>query len=301
MIKQNIKDVRKTAKRLDFPKEVIIETSAYCNLNCTMCPQSRLTRERGHMDNGLFVKIVNEVSQESPKSRIWPAIMGEPLLDPGIYDKMKIAQDAGAEICFNTNAVLLEIKNAERLIDSGVVDYYIGLDALKKDTYDKIRKGGDYQAAVRNTLALIPLVREAGGTVYAQFIDQDDNEVEREDFIKFWTGEGAAVKVRPRLGWGLGIETNSLVVPNSERDFPCPWITRTMSIHWNGQVVQCDADWDNKDVVGDVNNQTIKEIWDGELHRRRERQWALDFAFGNCDKCKDWQAGTSYFYYPEKK
>jgi len=86
----------------------------------------------------------------------------------------------------------------------------------------------------------------------------------------------------------------------SERDFPCPWITRTISIHWNGSIVQCDADWDDKDVLGNVNTITIKDIWDGELAKNRERHWNKDYNFGNCDKCKDWQAGKSYFYYPEE-
>ena len=45
---------------------------------------------------------------------------------------------------------------------------------------------------------------------------------------------------------------------------------------------------------------TIKEIWETELAERREKHWNNDFSHELCKECKDWQAGRSYFFYPEK-
>ena len=298
MIKQNLEDVRKTVGRHPFPLEVIVEVASYCNLSCPMCPQKNLTRKRGFMSNDLFRGIVNEMAEVSPTSRLWPAIMGEPLMDAGIFEKMRMACEKSIHVCFNTNAYYLNKIAAKTLVDIGVKEFYIGLDAITENTYNKVRPDGNYYTSLKNTVRLIDIAHDSGAKVYAQFIDMEENEAERDEFIRFWTGVGAIVKVRPKLGWGLGVETKSLTVPDSERDFPCPWITRTLSVHWNGAVVQCDADWDDKDVVGDANTQSLKQIWDGALASRRDRHWKLDFDFGNCNKCKDWQAGKSYYFYP---
>lgn len=299
MIKQNVEAVKDTLKLRPFPLEVIVETVSHCNLSCIMCPQPKITRERGYMPLGMFEKIVDEIKEVSPKTRIWPAIMGEPLMDPTILDKLSYAAEAKLHICLNTNAMLLTPEMSKVLVDIGVKDFYVGLDAMFPATYAKIRVDGDFSSVVRNTIALINEAKKTDAEVCVQFIDMEENDSEMKQFISFWTGVGAVVKVRPRLGWGLGVDTDGLVLSDAERDFPCPWLNRTISIHWNGAVVQCDADWDDKDVVAHFPEKSIKQIWDSELAEKRERHMNLDFDFGNCKDCKDWQAGKSYFYYPK--
>jgi len=260
MLKQRVEEIKSTLGRFDFPKEVIVEVSSCCNLKCVMCPQQQLTRERKFMSNDIFFKIVDEIKKESETKRIWPAIMGEPLLDPEIIKKMSYAGSSELDIHFNTNALLMNEKVAENLIISGVKSFYIGLDAVNMSTYKKVRVGGSYHDAVKNTIKLLEMAKGSDVKVYAQFIDMDENEGERDDFIEFWKGMGAIVKIRPRLGWGLGVDTDRLVLQDSQRDFPCPWLNRTISIHADGNIVQCDADWDDKNVIGNVNNKSIKEI-----------------------------------------
>lgn len=299
MVKQRIEEIKGTLKRHSFPLEVIVEVTSYCNIDCIMCPQKDLTRERGHMDNSVFNKIADEVAEHSETKRIWPAIMGEPLKDPDILKKMEYASKKCLDIKFNTNALMLTDEIIDGLLNCGIKSFYIGIDAATKDAYDKIRVGGDYDLMVKNTEKLINAAKKYDAKVFAQFIDMEENENEAEAFAKFWTLRGAIAKIRPRLGWGLGVETKGLVIPDSDRDFPCPWLTRTISIHSSGAIVQCDADWDDKDVLGNIKDTTIKEVWDTVLAEKREKHWKLDFDFGNCNKCKDWQAGKSYYHYPD--
>ncbi len=127
----------------------------------------------------------------------------------------------------------------------------------------------------------------------------DENEKELEDFKKYWLENGVIVKIRPKLGWGTGVNADNLNLPDSERDFPCPWLTRTVSIHWNGKFAQCDADYEGIYSPGNLSTTSIKKIWRGELANRREKHWNLDFSHELCVKCKDWQAGRSQFYYPK--
>ena len=290
MLKQNVIDAKNSLERYDFPRDVVIETSAFCNLNCVMCPQGKMERERGYMKLDVFKKIVDEVSWESPDTRIWIAIMGEALLNPHIVDMVRYATDFGLHVYFNTNAMLLNKDMADRLIDENVHQFLIGLDATTEEVYKKIRRGGDFDTVVENAKYLI------GKTdVLMQFIEMEENQHQTEEFIDYWTGLGARVKARPRLGWGPGVSADNLIVPESER-FPCPWLLRTVSIHWNGKMAQCDGDYEGGYSPGDVNEQTIKAVWEGELAKRRERHWNHDFTFPSCQKCKDWQAGRSYYY-----
>jgi radical SAM protein with 4Fe4S-binding SPASM domain len=137
--------------------------------------------------------------------------------------------------------------------------------------------------------------------ITVQIIEQQDNRHQIEEFKQYWLDKGAVVKVRPRLGWGKGVDAPELVMEQDQRVGPCPWLVRTVSIHWNGTVVQCDGDWDQRWPVGDLNRQTLEEVWLGELAKRRELHRSHDFDFDPCRNCKDWQAGLSEFYFPKEK
>ena len=41
----------------------------------------------------------------------------------------------------------------------------------------------------------------------------------------------------------------------------------TMTIKSNGEAAMCMEDFNNEIILGDVNNQTLKEIWDGEEYK----------------------------------
>jgi len=289
MIKQNIEDVKNTLKKYDFPQDIIIEITAHCNLQCIMCPQKLLTRPKGNMSFETYKKIINEAAPYKP--RIWPAIMGEPfLLKERLFFYIGYAKEMGLDVYLNTNATVMYdwLALLARFEPKEII---IGIDAIEKETYKKIRVGGDFDKVLASTFFLI----QNGYNVTVQFIEMEENKDETERFKDFWVKKGARVKIRPRLGWGTGVKEYNLIIPDSER-IPCSWLTRTVSIHWDGTIAQCDADWDNKYNVANVNTTTIKDAWNGELAKRRERHWEGDFDFEPCKSCKDWQSGRSYYY-----
>src|SRR6059058_5357275 len=79
-MKPNLEDVKSTLVKTQFPVSVIVETIAYCNLRCCMCPQPALKRARGEMDFEIFRKIADEIALENPNTDLWLALMGEPLM-----------------------------------------------------------------------------------------------------------------------------------------------------------------------------------------------------------------------------
>ncbi|MBI4647272.1 MAG: radical SAM protein [Bacteroidia bacterium] len=290
-------------ERYNFPKEVIIETSSFCNLKCIMCPYPMLKRQKGVMDFKIFKKIADEIMTEAPSTNLWAAIMGEPLMK---WDSLKVmlnyAKEIGLEnINLNTNSTYLTESVTEELLNISVSKLLVSLDSYSKSTYDKIRKGGDFNQVQKNIEYFLKRKEQKGLSnpdVIMQFIIMDYNEHEIEEFKKFWLKKGAIVKVRLKLGWGNYTMAEDLDKAKIKRDFPCPWLLRTISIHWNGKFAQCDADYEGQYFPGDIRTQSIKEVWQGELAKRREKHWNLDFSHVLCRSCMDWSVGRSIFYYP---
>lgn len=287
-------------REYSFPLLVIVESTNICNLSCIMCPSSIQSRERGVMSFDIWKKIVDEVAEKSPESTIWPAIMGESLTIGGPFlEMLEYSYKKGVKVVLNTNAVLFTDELIDKILSFNLQEIIVGIDAVTSDTYNEIRRGGDFKRVVNNVLEL--LKRNTGKTrITVQFIEQETNSAETEDFKKFWLSKGANVKIRPQLGWGAGVKAPNLVLRQDERIGRCPWLIRTVSIHWNGRVVQCDADWDQKYVAGDLSVNTLEEIWNGELAKRRQKHHDNDFEFEPCKNCNDWQAGLSDFYIPDK-
>lgn len=305
MIKPDLEGVKQTLEKYPYPVDIIVEVTRFCNLACIMCPYPVLERPQGEMSFATFKKIVDETARENPSVRIWLAIMGEPLLvGEKLADYIRYAKEQGiGEVCLNTNAVFLTAKMTEKLIASGLDKILVSIDGFSKESYDQIRVGGDYELVRKNVETALALKKVSGSKtpeIIAQFIVMDENQHEVEAFKAYWLSKGATVKIRPKLGWGDAIPSSVLdsVAEETER-FPCAWLTRTVSIHWDGSFSQCDADHEGLYSPGHLDRDTIKAVWDGVLAERRQRHWNGDYLFKPCDTCKDWLAGRSYFFYPE--
>jgi radical SAM protein with 4Fe4S-binding SPASM domain len=304
-----ILEVQKKQGRLedagDFPKVVLIDTISYCNLKCSMCVHKEMKRRKGIMPWNLFAKIVDEIAETDKNVRIWMVFFGEALLlkkrKPTIFDMIAYAKRKGlSDVVLNSNANLLDEEAAKELICSGLDAIYIGIDAFKPETYAKVRVGGNYEKAVRNTLWLIKLKNSMNSEkpeVFIQFVEMDINQNEKEDFIQFWNQQGAAVKIRPKVSWAGFIDAPNLVLDREER-WPCYWAMQTMSITDTGKVVTCAVDLDAAFIAGDINNQSLKEVWNGRLKELRQCHLFKQFHAlpENCRECRDWQAARADYY-----
>ncbi|WP_432467504.1 radical SAM/SPASM domain-containing protein [Agarivorans sp. Z349TD_8] len=304
MIEPNLEDVKKTLREYKFPVDVIVEVTNYCNLRCIMCPYPGLKRPKGNMDFSIFKKIVDEIAAVSPNTRIWLAIMGEPLLlGNKLIEMIKYAKSNNIQVNLNTNAVYLDKELGEKLLNASVDYIIVSIDGVSEDSYNKIRVRGDFNKVVDNVTTVLEHKRkhpEIKTKIVSQFIVMDENEPEVEEFKNYWLSKGAIVKIRPKLGWGDAVKACNLEQVRSEVErFPCAWLTRTVSIHWDGTISQCDADYEGLYSPGSLLNNSIKEIWDSQIAIRRQNHWNNNFDFEPCKSCNDWLAGRSYFYYPE--
>ncbi|ABR30373.1 hypothetical protein SU69_02600 [Thermosipho melanesiensis] len=295
---QRIQDENKNL----FPSVVLIDSISYCNLKCAMCPHKDMTRKPGIMSWKLYKKIVDEIAIEKPEARVWITFFGEGLMLNDLDKRIKYAKEKGLkDVVLNSNGNLLNKKWAERLIKAGLDVLYIGIDAFEEDTYKKIRVKGNLTKVIEGVLIYKKLLDEIGEKtqkLVVQFVEMPENENELEKFVDFWKKQGVYVKIRPKVSWAGKVKAENL------KDFkfrlPCNWAMNSINISDQGKICMCAVDLNCEVIFGDVNKQSIKEIWNTTLKEFRlnhlEGKW--DKLPKLCRNCKDWQSSYASYIEP---
>ena len=111
-----------------------------------------MKEEIGYMDYGIYKDIFKKNIEHLPYS-IKLNWRGEPLLHPKIADMVAFAKDIGVhEVQLNTNGLLLTKELAIDLAEAGLDRIIISMDGFTKETYEKIRRGGDFYQLCDNLL-----------------------------------------------------------------------------------------------------------------------------------------------------
>ncbi len=294
----DLNKVTRTQEAVDFPQVILIDNFNGCNLQCSMCDHKNIRNYRPiqFLDKNLYRKIIDEIAIENPHARVWEIFFGDPFLCKDIAERIRYAKDKGlTDVVTNTNGVLMTPERSEAVIRAGLDATYVGIDAATKETYDKIRIGGDFEKAVSNVLAYRDLLKKCGKPsqqLYVQFVQSDINEQEVDRFKAFWTAEGVKVKIRPKISWAGLIEAKNLRRNDQVERKPCYWLMKTMSICADGEVALCAVDLHCQVKCGNAKNATLKELWNRKL--KEYRAMHLQGRFSElpplCRDCSDWQS-----------
>lgn len=295
-------------KMLNFPNTVLIDTVSFCNLKCSMCVHKAMKRKKSFMDWNIYTKIIDEVAAKNKDARIWMEFFGDPFVrakyKPTIFDMVKYAKDKGLrDVVINTNGCLMNEENARKIIAAGIDAIYVGIDAFSEKTYNENRCGGNYQETVNNLLTLLRIKKEEKLdklNVYAQFVEMDNNINERQAFVDFWTSKGAYVKIRPMVTWAGKID-REVKTENLKNRMPCSWIMDCIVIADDGRVPNCACDLDVSNSFGNINENSIEEIWNTTIKdfRAKHLEHRFDELNDICKNCRDWQSSGEMIYEPK--
>ena len=239
--------------------EVRIETTNLCNAKCIICPREKLTRPLTTMDMQHFNKLVAEAKSLGAES-ISIFGYGEPLLDKGIADKIKLCTDFGLETFITTNASLLDIEVAHAILEAGLTHIRFSVHGVHKN-YEKVH-GLDYnntQRNIANFIAINKIKFKHQCKVSMSCIPLNGESVEffREQF------EGAVdwLEIWKPHNWTDGKEFRQIkrIKKSCGRPFNGP-----VQINADGKAMICCFDYDAKLTVGNTHDNTIEEILKGE-------------------------------------
>src|SRR3989440_4656293 len=142
------------------PVCLYLETTNRCNLLCTTCPRTFEALEPpGDMDWSLFTAIVDQF----PKiARVVLHGVGEPMMVRALPRMIRYLKDRGTYVLFNTNGTLLSEKKGRELIDSGLDELRVSLDAAEPVAFKQVRGRDMFARIVRNVREFRALQRALG-------------------------------------------------------------------------------------------------------------------------------------------
>ena len=223
-----------------FPIVLDVELTNYCNFKCAMCPTGNkmVKREKGFISNALMDKIIFEAAQF--KTAIRFVRWGEPLYHPRLLGFVKAIHGLSLLCHINTNGSLLDIDFIHEII-------HIPLDSIKISVHMYSVEDMVKQLYLRRNFRKKPFIHV--GTTKNEL--HGFEQVFRETFSPF------ADKVT--ISKTKDLKQQSDIIPD-----PCSEVFDKLSINWDGTVSACCADYDKKMLVGDLNKQTLKQIWDSD-------------------------------------
>jgi MoaA/NifB/PqqE/SkfB family radical SAM enzyme len=162
------------------------------------------------------------------------------------------------------------------LLDSGLDFLGVSIDGDNKEEYESIRIGADFDEVVSNIRTFLEMKKERGQAkpyVSFQMIKLRDNPRQFIDPEFIASFDGLPVdefSFRNPHDW-RGEKQGEIAVSKGEKYYPCQVFWSAMSIAWDGRAVGCSADLNGCQIFGDLNQQTIMEVWNGEEMRRHRR------------------------------
>lgn len=275
----------------DYPYSICVEITAYCNLRCKICPNHSLKREKGYMDMGLFRKIAEETADKFPKSKFWMNGLGEPLLHKDFISMVKYATDVGIKNTFiNTNAMLLDKKMLDSLIESGIHGIVVSIDGFSKEAYESIRIGGNRELVYRNVMNALECIHSVVGdspVLEVQFIEMPSIINEKEQWYEFWKDKGANIKFQTYATWGGKVDC---MEENMLNRYACG-DSNNLFVLWDGRIPYClSGDPECEDQLGNANTENLYDIWLRKSHTFSyyHKSHQFDKLPLSCQRCPDW-------------
>jgi MoaA/NifB/PqqE/SkfB family radical SAM enzyme len=140
------------------PVCLYLETTNRCNLLCTTCPRTFEALEPpGDMSWALFTKIVDQFPRIA---RVVLHGVGEPMMVRALPRMIRYLKDRGTYVLFNTNGTLLSEKKGRELIEAGLDELRVSLDAAEPVAFRLVRGRDMFARIVRNIRAFRALQRE---------------------------------------------------------------------------------------------------------------------------------------------
>src|SRR5271155_199281 len=142
------------------PVCLYLEVTNRCNLLCETCPRTFEALEPpADMSWALFTRIVDQVPNVA---RVVLHGVGEPMLVKELPRMVRYLKDRGTYVLFNTNGTLMQPKKFQQIIDTGLDELRVSLDAADRESYARIRGKDFFNRIVRDVGKFIAYQQQVG-------------------------------------------------------------------------------------------------------------------------------------------
>ncbi|MEO6807012.1 MAG: radical SAM protein [Edaphobacter sp.] len=140
------------------PVCLYLETTNRCNLLCTTCPRTYEQLEpEADMPWELFTSLIDQYPNIA---RVVLHGIGEPMLVKDLAQRVAYLKARNAYVLFNTNGTLLTEANGRALIEAGLDELRVSLDAAESSVFQMVRGKDFFDKIVANVRNFTRLQRE---------------------------------------------------------------------------------------------------------------------------------------------
>ena len=280
-----------------------IETTNKCNMRCEMCPRTTMmTRRIEDIDHDTFISAVRQLRPHTPelwtrwkrfceeKYHIAEADLpsenhfflyiiskviqlhgyGDPLLDKHMAEYVQILTDHGFPTYFSCNPANIDMEATYRMLNAGLSYIKYSIESVDDAVYKKVRgSAANFSSSYKNILKVLDYKHAHGLSTVIVItmldLNRRDQAEEYEKLRQAFDGLDVYLYLKSEdCQWYRQDYHGTKSIHWSE---PCkhPWMT--MTIKSNGEATMCMEDFNNEIVFGDVNQESLYDIWNGERYR----------------------------------
>lgn len=268
---------------LEYPIEVSVETMALCNARCTFCPYPTIDRKGEKMPDELLNKLVDEMVSWDREVYFSPFKLSEPLLDKRMLPLCESINERSDRMVLRifSNGSALTPQNIEGLSKlRRVAQLWVSLNSHIPEEYEKLM-GLKFERTAKNLDYLHE--QDFPHAVMLSTVGYPNEQFRRYCFDRWPKFESMAIKKDAWLGF---TDAQVLDVP----DTACSrWFE--LSVTARGTVSHCcmDDGQDSRWTIGDVNSQTLYEVYNAPRWRDRREQMvsrkSLSSESSPCQQC----------------
>jgi len=294
------------------PSYVQLESTTKCNMKCRTC--IRAAGENFDMPFDSFTSTIDQLqSSRLGTQQVDLTGVGEPLLNRNLISMVKYAKRGGFRVGFTSSFTLMDETKARRLIQADTDYLYISIDSARKETFEKLRVGANFEDVMSKVRLFVKTREEKNSTkpalkLTATLSGKNLSEVPQlirlaEDLgldsinfsMRIFPKKEHRIKELPTLptwkekpGSRVSIGRRAIWLRKPQ---PCVAM-KGCFVTYDGKVLPCNGLMQlvprveySKVQVGDLRHNTLEEIWFSSRYRRFRTLLALGVHPDFCQYC----------------
>lgn len=262
-----------------FSETLYFQVTDICNANCVFCGyQHYRPRLNRTMSMDVFEKGVRQHAELGGKNICISAIVGEPLVDPNLFEKIEIARRLGVPVGIFTNGILLgNMGNIEKILGcDNIFRLCISTAGFECRMFERVMRSKKYDAFVNGVERLLRENNKRENPIDIRISLRPDKSV--SDAMR---DPDMVERILPHLpreniertiafdNWCGTITQEDLTgnmllaKPIRWRRKPCMSLFQPM-LTVDGKVRACACrfarSWDDELIIGDLNSSNLAEI-----------------------------------------
>jgi MoaA/NifB/PqqE/SkfB family radical SAM enzyme len=257
---------------------VSLEAHSVCNQRCFFCPVSVAPRETYFMDTDLYERIITEIAGlGQPIEAVAMIQYNEPTVDRRFVDQVRAIKDAGLPPAVLSNGSGLTPDKVDALVEMGGITYFsVNLSTLDPERYAKDRGRNHLERVLANLDYARDKAMADEMVIVVLGTDEEQHARDFEAITKRFADSNFKVQdfeANDRAGYldiGLAAEGRDLKVRGCDYGGSRP--IEHVHITAAANIVLCCQDYDESWVLGNLKNERLKDVLDGEAYAQARRQ-----------------------------